>query len=90
MFSCIGWCSVSSSCIKSKPSNLNRANQCRRMLQFNQGKKTKKVLGLREDAEKTFIIQLDMAVDKVTSSKHINDFTINQGMLSFGIKKTFG
>lgn len=51
----------------------------RRMLQFNQGKKTKKVLGLRRDAEKTFITQLDMAVDKVTASEHLHDVAVNQG-----------
>lgn len=49
------------------------------MLQFNQGKKTKKVLGLRRDAEKTFITQLDMAVDKVIASEHVHDVAINQG-----------
>ncbi|KAG2205621.1 hypothetical protein INT46_003448 [Mucor plumbeus] len=38
---------------------------------------------LREDAEKTFIIQLDMAVDKVISSEHINDFAINQDIIAF-------
>ncbi|CEP12824.1 hypothetical protein [Parasitella parasitica] len=49
-----------------------------RMLQFNQGKKTKKVLGLREDAERAFIAQLEMAVDKVSLPEHINDFAVNQ------------
>lgn len=53
------------------------------MLQFNQGKKTKKVLGLRQDAEKTFIAQLDMAVDKVTLAEHVHDFATNQGKLRF-------
>lgn len=48
-----------------------------RMLQFNQGKKTEKVLGLREQAEKTFIQQLDMAVNTV--SEHKGDYTLNQG-----------
>lgn len=50
-----------------------------RMLQFNQGKKTKKVLDLREKAEKTFILQLDMAVDTVTSKKNMNNYNTNQG-----------
>jgi hypothetical protein len=49
------------------------------MLQFNQGKKTKKVLGLREQAEKTFIQQLDMAVDTVRSEKHAAEYIVNQG-----------
>lgn len=49
-----------------------------RMLQFNQGKKTKKVLDLREQAEKTFIQQLDMAVNTV--SKHTGDYIMNQGI----------
>jgi hypothetical protein len=52
------------------------------MLQFNQGKKTKKVLGLRSEAEKTFVNQLDMAVDTVTSTKHAREFMINQGKLN--------
>ncbi|KAF1797372.1 hypothetical protein V8B55DRAFT_1516668 [Mucor lusitanicus] len=54
-----------------------------RMLQFNQGKKTKKVLGLRRDAEQTFIAQLDMAVDKVTSPEHVHDVAINQDIIAF-------
>ena len=49
------------------------------MLQFNQGKKTKKVLNLRASAEKSFVGQLDMAVDTVTSVKHAGDFMVNQG-----------
>jgi hypothetical protein len=49
------------------------------MLQFNQGKKTKKIQGLREQAEKTFIEQLDMAVETVTCSKHANEYQTNQG-----------
>ncbi|GAA5795193.1 hypothetical protein HPULCUR_000547 [Helicostylum pulchrum] len=54
-----------------------------RMLQFNQGKKTKKVLDLREKAEKTFIQQLDMAVDTVTSKKNMNNYTTNQDIIAF-------
>ncbi|KAG1115966.1 hypothetical protein G6F42_013814 [Rhizopus arrhizus] len=54
-----------------------------RMLQFNQGKKTKKVLGLRQDAEKTFIAQLDMAVDKVALAEHVHDFATNQDIIAF-------
>lgn len=51
------------------------------MLQFNQGKKTKKVLGLRKDAERTFIAQLDMAVEKVILRQHAKDLAANQGEL---------
>jgi hypothetical protein len=50
------------------------------MLQFNQGKKTNKIQGLREQAEKTFIEQLDMAVETVTSSKYVNEYKTNQGV----------
>jgi hypothetical protein len=53
------------------------------MLQFNQGKKTKKILGLRSEAEKTFVNQLDMAVDTVTSAKHTRDLMINQGKTNY-------
>lgn len=50
-----------------------------RMLQFNQGKKTKNMLDLRQQAEKTFIQQLDMALDAVGSEKHAGDHIVNQG-----------
>lgn len=54
-----------------------------RMLQFNQGQNTKKVLSLRENAETTFIQHLDMAVDTITSEKHRNDYSTNQGIRTF-------
>ncbi|CAO3622300.1 unnamed protein product [Mucor hiemalis] len=54
-----------------------------RMLQFNQGKKTKKVLKLRAEAEKSFVGQLDMAVDTVVGINKAGDYVINQDIVSF-------
>ncbi|KAI8646413.1 hypothetical protein BD408DRAFT_410188 [Parasitella parasitica] len=54
-----------------------------RTLQFNQGKKTKKVVGLREDAERTFIAQLEMVVDRVSLPEHVHDFAVNQDTIAF-------
>jgi hypothetical protein len=49
------------------------------MLQFNQGKKTKKVLALRQTAENTFIEQLDLTIEKIHAKEHLNEYTANQG-----------
>lgn len=51
----------------------------RRMLQFNQGKKTKRVVELRKKAEKTFIEQLDLTIEKIYTKEHLNEYTNNQG-----------
>lgn len=57
------------------------------MLQFNQGKKTKKIEDLREQAENGFIKQLDMAVKSVDLPKHANDYHTNQGNITKKKKK---
>lgn len=59
------------------------------MLQFNQGKKTKKVLKLRAEAEKSFVGQLDMAVDTVVGINNAKDYMLNQGKLAIEIDWVF-
>lgn len=49
------------------------------MLQFNQGKKTKRVIALREKAENTFLEQLDITIEKIHAKEHLNKYTNNQG-----------
>ncbi|KAI9487541.1 MAG: hypothetical protein EXX96DRAFT_553687 [Benjaminiella poitrasii] len=54
-----------------------------RMLQFNRGKRTKRVQYLREQSERTFIRLLDDAIEMVMSAKYAGDYYTNQDSIAF-------
>ncbi|KAI8982120.1 hypothetical protein BDF20DRAFT_865035 [Mycotypha africana] len=54
-----------------------------RMLQFNQGKKTKKVSMLREEAEEYLLRQVDTIVNTLSSAKYLKQYHAYQDTVTF-------